>query len=112
MSIKLKIRKALAYFSPIDLIMWGSSVTLIIASFLLFSGSDILTLAASLIGVTSLIFAAKGNPLGQLLMGRDAVHHEEDHIEPKSVPRAAGHIQMSVVDGVKAAPQNTDLHVL
>ena len=27
-----------------------------------------MTLAASLIGVTSLIFNAKGNPLGQLLM--------------------------------------------
>ena len=53
-----------------------------------------------------------GRPLGQLLMGRDAIHHEEDHIEPKSVPGAAGHIQMSVVDGVKATPQNTDLHVL
>jgi nicotinamide mononucleotide transporter PnuC len=40
----------------------------IVASFCLFDGENYLTLSASLIGVTSLIFNAKGNPFGQLLM--------------------------------------------
>ncbi len=41
---------------------------LIISSFAVFDRGNYLTLAASLIGVTSLIFNAKGNPFGQLLM--------------------------------------------
>ena len=41
---------------------------LILLSFFIFDKTNYLTLAASLIGVTSLIFAAKGNPLSQALM--------------------------------------------
>lgn len=41
---------------------------LIIGSFCVFDRENHLTLCASLIGVTSLIFNAKGNPFGQLLM--------------------------------------------
>lgn len=41
---------------------------LIIVSFCIFDRNNYLTLAASVIGVTSLIFNAKGNPIGQLLM--------------------------------------------
>ena len=41
---------------------------LIIISFCVFDRENYITLAASLIGVTSLIFNAKGNPFGQLLM--------------------------------------------
>ncbi len=41
---------------------------MIIVSFIIFDKENYLTLAASLIGVTSLIFNAKGNPFGQLLM--------------------------------------------
>lgn len=41
---------------------------LIISSFVIFDRENYLTLSASLIGVTSLIFNAKGNPFGQLLM--------------------------------------------
>ena len=40
----------------------------IIVSFIIFDRISYLTLCASLIGVTSLIFCAKGNPLGQILM--------------------------------------------
>ena len=50
------------------MILWGSSVTLIVLSFCLFDRTNSLTLLASLVGVTSLIFNAKGNPFGQLLM--------------------------------------------
>lgn len=56
------------YFDTRELMLWGTSVLVIIASFLLFDGENYLTLAASLVGVTSLIFNAKGNPVGQLLM--------------------------------------------
>ena len=56
------------YFSKTDITLWSSSVVLIIISFCIFDKESYLTLCASLIGVTSLIFNAKGNPLGQFLM--------------------------------------------
>ena len=56
------------YFSKADITLWLSSVILIITSFYIFDRESYLTLCASLIGVTSLIFNAKGNPLGQFLM--------------------------------------------
>ena len=48
--------------------MWSGSVTLVLLAFFLFDRTYYLTLAASLVGVTSLIFNAKGNPFGQFLM--------------------------------------------
>ena len=56
------------YFSKAEIILWCSSVMLIIFSFAIFDRENYLTLTASIIGVTSLIFNAKGNPVGQLLM--------------------------------------------
>ena len=56
------------YFTKAELTLWGSSVALILLSFLIFDRVNFMTLAASLIGTTSLIFNAKGNPLGQVLM--------------------------------------------
>ena len=56
------------YFSKLEIILWSSSVLLIIGSFCMFDRENYLTLLASLIGVTSLIFNAKGNPFGQFLM--------------------------------------------
>ncbi len=61
--------KALAnYFTKKEIALWVSSVILIVISFVLFDRENYLTLLASLIGVTSLIFNAKGNPFGQFLM--------------------------------------------
>ena len=57
-----------SYFSKEELVLWGSSAALILVSFFLFDRVNFMTLAASLIGVTSLIFNAKGNPIGQALM--------------------------------------------
>ena len=48
--------------------LWCISVTFIVVSFWLFDRENYLTLIASFIGVTSLIFNAKGNPFGQFLM--------------------------------------------
>lgn len=61
-------KKLVNYFSKAELMLWGCSVILIVLSFCLFDRANYMTLAASLIGVTSLIFNAKGNPFGQLLM--------------------------------------------
>ena len=57
-----------AYFTNEEKVLWFLSSLLIIISFLLFDRENYVTLSASLIGVTSLIFNAKGNPFGQLLM--------------------------------------------
>lgn len=62
------IKSICKYFSMGELILWALSVITITVSFLLFDRENYLTLVASLIGVTSLIFNAKGNPFGQLLM--------------------------------------------
>lgn len=62
------MNKTKNYFSKTDIALWASSVTLIITSFCIFDRESYLTLCASLIGVTSLIFNAKGNPFGQFLM--------------------------------------------
>lgn len=62
------IKVSTGYFSRKEIALWASSVALIVASFCLFDRESGLTLLASLIGVTSLIFCAKGNPTGQLLM--------------------------------------------
>jgi len=62
------MRKLLNYFSKTEKILWISSVSLIIISFIIFDSENYLTLFASLIGITSLILSAKGNPFGQALM--------------------------------------------
>ena len=56
------------YFTKTELALWGGSTALILVSFLAFDRSNYMTLAASLIGAASLIFNAKGNPIGQALM--------------------------------------------
>lgn len=56
------------YFSKFEIVLWSSSVILIALSFVIFDRENYLTLLASFVGVTSLIFSAKGNPFGQFLM--------------------------------------------
>ena len=62
------MKKLTTYFSKGELALWGASSALIVISFLIFDRENTMTLAASLIGTTSLIFNAKGNPIGQALM--------------------------------------------
>ena len=62
------MKKLTTYFSKGELALWGGSAGLILISFFLFDRVNFMTLAASLIGTTSLIFNAKGNPIGQALM--------------------------------------------
>ncbi len=62
------LSKITSYFSKFELGLWGVSITFILISFLAFDRANYLTLIASLIGATSLIFGAKGNPISQALM--------------------------------------------
>lgn len=62
------MKRLISYFTKEEIILWCASVFFIIASFGIFDRENYMTLTASLIGVTSLIFNAKGNPFGQFLM--------------------------------------------
>ncbi len=61
------MKKLLSYFTKGEWALYLSSLVRIILSFAIFDRSNYLTLAASLVGATSLIFNAKGNPIGQAL---------------------------------------------
>lgn len=61
-------KRLTCYFTKMELRLWAWSNVLIIFSFFFFKQTNFLTLSASLIGVSSLIFSAKGNPIGQVLM--------------------------------------------
>ena len=63
-----KLYLKLSYFTKSELLLWFGSILLILISFIAFDRNNYLTLAASVIGATSLIFSAKGNPFGQFLM--------------------------------------------
>lgn len=63
-----KIKMLTDYFTKGEKILWLLSVVGIVTAFFTFDRENYITLTASLIGVTSLIFNAKGNPIGQFLM--------------------------------------------
>ena len=58
----------LSYFSKGELALWLGSVIVTVVSHFMSPSGGTLSLAASLIGVTALIFNAKGNPTGPALM--------------------------------------------
>lgn len=62
------LKEATGYFSKGELLLWAASALLIVIAFAAFDRENCLTLTASLIGVTSLIFNANGHPAGQTLM--------------------------------------------
>lgn len=63
--MKSKIKN---YFSKCEIYLWCISVFFIVISFIAFDRQNYIAFFASIIGVTSLIFNAKANPLGQALM--------------------------------------------
>lgn len=63
----MKLKNPFKNLSKFELALWLASVVIIASSFLLFSSGNCLTLIASLIGVTALIFVAKGYVTGQIL---------------------------------------------
>lgn len=68
MIIMKNTKRLINYFTKAEKLLWVFSVTGIIIAFFAFDRDNYIRLTASLIGVTSLIFSAKGNPIGQFLM--------------------------------------------
>lgn len=62
------MKKILNYFSKGEIIIWLFEIVLIVTFFCIFDREEFISLIASLIGVTALIFCAKGNPIGQALV--------------------------------------------
>jgi len=62
------MKRIFNYFSRLEKTLWCASVLLIVFSFLTFDRTNYYALFSSLVGVNSLIFCAKGNPIGQLLI--------------------------------------------
>ena len=75
MVINMKLRNPFRDLTKFEVGLWISSVAVIIASYVLSHGGDVLTMIASLIGVTALIFVAKGYVLGQVLTVAFAVFY-------------------------------------
>lgn len=63
----MKFRNSFKDLSKFELILWSVSIVVVTGSFFVQPSGDILSLIASLIGVTALIFVAKGYVLGQVL---------------------------------------------
>lgn len=61
------MKRLVNYFTKFEIGLWMSSILLITISFCIFDRENYLTLLASIIGATFLIFNAKGNPIGQFL---------------------------------------------
>ena len=64
----MKLKKLFSYFSIFEWCLWIGSVLAVTLSFILGGEFYYLTLLASLVGVSSLIFIAKGNVVGQFLI--------------------------------------------
>lgn len=63
-----KLKSLLNYFTAFEIILLLSSLLVMTASYVIFGGSGTISFIASLIGAFSLIFCAKGNPVGQALI--------------------------------------------
>lgn len=63
----MRLKNPFKDLTKFELLLWLISVTVIIISFAISGGEDILTIIASVIGVTALIFVAKGYVIGQIL---------------------------------------------
>ena len=63
----MKLYNPFKSLSKVEWLLWLSSVIVVTASFILSDSKYLLTLVASLIGVTALIFVAKGDVWGQIL---------------------------------------------
>lgn len=64
----MKILEDIKSVTKFERILWLVSVTVIILTSLIFKSDNYLSIISSLIGVTSLIFVAKGLVLGQILI--------------------------------------------
>lgn len=63
----MNIKKSIQNLTRVQIGIWTASVAAIFLSFFLAGMEDYMTVAASLVGATALIFLAKGDAMGQLL---------------------------------------------
>lgn len=64
----IKRKSWISYFSRFEIGLWCGSVLLTVIAFCVFDRENYTMLVASVIGATYLIFNAKGNPIGQVLL--------------------------------------------
>lgn len=63
----MKFTNPFSQLSKFEWILWGTSVITIVASYLISGNSGLFQMITSLVGVTALIFVAKGLIIGQLM---------------------------------------------
>ena len=66
-NIYAEIKSSFKNLNSFEKRLWLLSLIVVTISFLIFRSENFMTLIASLIGVTALIFVAKGDVLGQIL---------------------------------------------
>ena len=62
------MKKILGTLNKFDIILYSSGVICSILGFIIFKNTEYLNLINTILGLTALIFIAKGNPFGQILM--------------------------------------------
>lgn len=65
--VTMKITNPFRTLNKFEITLWITSLVVVVLSFVISPSKDVLTLIASLIGVTALIFVAKGLVIGQIL---------------------------------------------
>ena len=61
------MKKLFNYFTMFEKLLWLFSIILIIFVFYIYKNDNYLYLIGNIVGVTALLFLAKGNPIGQIL---------------------------------------------
>lgn len=64
----MNVIRSIKELTKFEKLLWLSSAVVVIVTFFVFKSTDYLTLIASLIGVTALVFLAKGYAIGQILI--------------------------------------------
>ena len=64
----MRFLKQFRELTRFELCLWLASICVVLVSFFAFGSTDYLTLTSSLVGVTALIFLAKGMIMGQILV--------------------------------------------
>ena len=63
----MRILESFKNLSKKEMILWISSLSIIVLFFVIFKNNNYLTLVTSLIGATALLFVSKGDVIGQIL---------------------------------------------
>ena len=79
------MKKLFNYFTIFEIILYLGSLVLITVPFFVVGGNNYINLIASVIGATSLILCAKGNPVGVAIMIAENVTNTLKGIEQQNV---------------------------